>query len=79
LNHWVACGGAAVFVVLLTGFELLGLVLVRRARRFLASILAGDLLLLAWYFSGRDARLAALLLACAGVAHGFDVVKRWNF
>ncbi len=81
----VSSGDIAILIVILTIFELVGLVVLRRRfglgprlRAFLPSLLAGDCLLLAWFadVSGYDWHVVAAALLGGLVAHVVDLGLR---
>jgi len=76
IEHWVASGQVAIWILGLTVLELAALAVMRRFWQLLANILAGDFLLLAWWLSVAHWRLSALALALAGAAHVVDLVRR---
>jgi hypothetical protein len=83
----VSSGDIAIFIVVLTIFEVVGLVFLRRRsgrgprlRAFLPSLLAGDCLLLAWFadMSGYDWHVVAGALLGGLAAHVVDLGLRWR-
>ena len=78
----ISSANIALFIAALTIIEIV--LIAWLLRRFvsitdmLPNILAGDFLLLAWYFGTRNWRVAAVALLGALAAHVVDMAGRWR-
>jgi hypothetical protein len=87
MTSWIASGDAAALILILTLFEILGLIVLHRLgltrltlAGILPNILAGDFLLLAWLTSLHRAPwpIPAAALIAALASHATDLARRWR-